>query len=306
MTRGYLCIVEKGEVKSVCFLSSDAYLSYYGLEILEAVIRGDIEQYVSDMRKNTASYGKKGDPCRGFMIEWINGNKDESEEKGYIYDSKTGVLKAYERGSLLYTVKPEERERYKYIFANDCKLETVLSYDAEKMSYHFESVKNAKRIAKMTDSELEYIVAKYDEERLELDDTHCVMPGHYVGHEVYRKLFRSSDCKRNPLEFIVEHCFGRWCVLLQTPFGRYRIIAKDFGSEAGAVKAIRELIRTIDTEKFFRLSQLFSEYKEAKGDEEKEEALINSLKERWEKEPWYTGGGNITVNSIIHNIRQFR
>ena len=67
MTRGYVCITKgKNEIVNVAYLSSDAYLSWYGLQILKAIenatVNHGINAWVENQRnENIACNGN--DSC---------------------------------------------------------------------------------------------------------------------------------------------------------------------------------------------------------------------------------------------------
>ena len=307
MTRGYACIINDKEIKRVAYLPSDAYLSGYGLEILKKIIAGKLDEwFTTQIKYNQEVYiGTEPDPK--FQLNWIKKDKESRSyddwnysEYGYIFDEKTGVLKVYHRGDILYTVKLDEYEKYAYFFENDGAVEDALTYDPEKLSFgdcYSSAVR--KKIAGMSIEELKVVVKKAKTMPMPvLDDYHCVAAGHSFDRPVYIKRFRSNG---KELEFIAERSrwSKKWLVLIQTPFIRVPIL-EDFGSETGAVKAIRKLILDRGYKKFERLAEIFEmvpELREMKPAEAKEK-----LKKEHKKQTWF-GYGTFTPEWIMRNIR---
>jgi len=293
MTRGYVCLVNGKGVEKVAYLSSDAYLSGYGIRILDAVRRNGLSDYIDNKRKdNIASYGKKDDPCNNFALNWIKPDKESRAysdwgyaEYGYIYNQKTGTLSVYNRGEKLFVIKPEDRDRFAYIFENDNALESVLSYDADKLTYNWKNQR--KKCADMSLEELQELVKKSKEDRIELDDYHCMASGFTPRREIYEKCLTSST-RNIRLTFLAEHehiitDYG-WKVLLQTPYCRFRFLNKTFRSEKAAMRALREKIKA-NSEGLFRLAEIFGEYEEAKNNGTIKD-FAEKLDAEWEIQPW--------------------
>ena len=293
MTRGYVCIVNGKNVEKVAYLSSDAYLSWYGIRILDSVRRNGLSDYIDNERKdNIASYGKKDDPCKNFDLNWIKPDKESKAysdwnyaEYGYIYNQKTGALSVYNRGERLFVIKPEDRDRFAYIFENSSALESVLSYDTDKLTYNWKN--QIKKCADMSLEELQELVKKSKKDRIELDDCHCMASGYTAGREIYEK--RLTSLNRNVrLTFLAEHDHlitdHGWEVLLQTPYCRFTFLNKTFRSEKAAMRALREEIKA-NSEGLFRLAEIFGEYEEAKNNGTLKD-FAKTLDAEWKIQPW--------------------
>ena len=78
MTRGYFCIVNGKKVEKAVYLNSDAYISYYGFEILTAIIDNKIKEWTRKTEEYTSQFGTpvSAFPLIGFeripMSKWIN------------------------------------------------------------------------------------------------------------------------------------------------------------------------------------------------------------------------------------------
>lgn len=293
MTRGYVCIVNGKNVEKVAYLSGSAYLSWYGIRILDSVRRNGLSNYIDNERKdNIAAYGNKDDPCKGFALNWIKPDKESKAysdwnyaEYGYIYNQRTEALSVYNRGERLFAIKPEDRDRFAFIFENSSALESVLSYDADKLTYNWK--RQIKKCADMPLEELQKLVKKAEEERIELDDMHCMASGFAPGREKYEKHLTSST-KDICLTFLAEHDHlitdHGWEVLLQTPYCRFRFLNKTFRSEKAAMKALREEIKA-NSEGLFRLAEIFGEYEEAKNNGTLKD-FAETLDAEWKMQPW--------------------
>ena len=107
MPSGYFCIVNEKKVEKAVYLNSDAYLSGYGFEILKSIIDSKLKEWIRETEKYTSRFGT---PVQTFSLDWIRKNsnvkigKYDFYEYGYIYNSKTGMLKVYNFGKLIYSI----------------------------------------------------------------------------------------------------------------------------------------------------------------------------------------------------------
>lgn len=151
MTRGYVVITCGKKVKKYGYLNSDAYESWYGKRILQAIIDGNIDRYVDNIIKdNHACYGDE-EPNPEFTLSWIRkdqSNKDWGKydffEYGYLYNENNGVLQVYNLGKLIYKISAEEREKYLYFFTNHQEIVEVCIYDPVMLNYN-EKIPERKR-----------------------------------------------------------------------------------------------------------------------------------------------------------------
>ena len=300
MTRGYVCIVEGTKILKVAYLESDAYLKYYGKNILVSITNGTIDEWMENqIHYNHEIYGNE-EPDKNFSLDWIRKGKNNKDwrisdfvEYGYLYNIKTNILKVYYCGKLLYTIKNEEFEKYLYFFENDWAISTYLSYDKEKMNYDYTKVPSLIKKASMSDLEL-YEVLSHDV-RMELDDTHSCLPGHDPSfeHYVYKKFFTTSRFLKSGegICFICEKRYKKWDVLVQLPYVRVTL-ATSFSSEKKAVEFIRQEIRKVGIDKLLRFVKICDFL---------EIHMPFDLETEWEKEPWYTPSGYFTVKDIKRN-----
>jgi len=316
MTRGYV-VITKGTVERVAYLESDAYLSYYGLEILKRAFTLEFPDWVKKLReKNIKDHGKKNDPCRGFELYWIRPDERVKKrhkewhyaEYGYLFDFNKQTLKVYHYGKLLFAIREWEVEKYTFIFANEDVLYDAISYDSEKLKNMFDFTKTMRIAAKEDTQTLKAMVDKIKENPpvyLDDEERHCIAAGHRSGYECYSKRLRKEG--KQPLQFIVAHERYGWRVLLQTPYIRVTAIKHatnkydTFSSEKTAVQAIRQLYHEKGSQ-LFRLAEVFNDYEDYyKKGIVSFSNYLNYLDKMYEKEPWYTFNGNCSVETIRHN-----
>ena len=304
MTRGYYVILnKKNKVEKVAYLSSDAYLSYYGLLILRSINDCKVNTFMSNLIDKNIEYGCEDD-LDGFQLNWIKPNKESRQcedwnysEYGYIFNGDN--LKVYCFGKLLLTVDcntQEEIDKYLYIFENEDDIYSAISYDEYKLDNVIPFEKVIKQAVKMNLDELKLMVFKSrGEERFYLSDSHCIASGYRADREVYQKRLTSS-CGNESLKFIVEHDmigytdYG-WKVLIQTPVVRVPITIsrKKFNSEKALMNALRDFIRPRKN-KLMQLAFVINKFEEAKRNDMMK-TFISELDGLWSNANWFVGDG---------------
>lgn len=308
MTRGYVCITKGSKVLNVAYLDSDAYLSWYGLQILTAIDTEDIKEWVEKQRQEQISmYGT--DDCKGFALNWIKPDKESRQyddwgysEYGYIYDASKNKLKVYHFGKLLLTIdcdNSDEVSKCIYLFKNEDQIYDIISYDNNKLDNVKSFEKVVKEAAKMSEDELKEIV-KDDSEMFYLSDYHCIANGHRPDREMYKKILTSS-CRDEKLTFIVEHDiigytdYG-WNVLIQTPVVRVPITisSKKFHSEKALMDALREFVKPRKNN-LMRLAYVMEKFEYAKANDMLE-VFILELDALWNDANWFVGNMKFTTD----------
>lgn len=320
MTRGYICLIDGKKVTKYAYLQSDAYLDFYGVEILQAIMDNRIDAWMDkQIAYNHTCYGAD-EPSPHFTIDWIKRTKNNQDwERSdfysytYEYSLKTGTLKVYTSGDLYVTVKREEYEKYLFYFKNDSAISHYLHYNPETMEYDYK--KPIKKIIKNSSLEdLQQFFEESKKERLELENAHRVLAGHfrtlsdYESCYVYSKNFLTSDYYHSDkrgyqkkVPFIVEKPYRstKWDVLVQLPYIRVPV-ASGFSSEKKAVEHIRSIIKQVGVDKLLRFGEVSNTlscfYKENRYDELQE--YISQLEESYQKSPWYIPGGSFTPKEI--------
>ena len=297
MTRGYVCITKGSKVLNVAYLNSDAYLSWYGLQILAAIDTENIKEWVEEQISMYST-----NDCKGFALNWIRPDKISKSyddwsyaEYGYIYDTSKNNLKVYHHGKLLLTIdcdNSDEVSKCIYLFKKENQIYNIISYDKDKLDNVKSFEKVIKEASKMTEDNLKELV-KGDSERFYLSDDHCIANGHRPDREMYKKILTSS-CRDEELTFIIEHeVIGDtdlgWNVIIQTPVIRIPITisSKKFRSEKALMNALRDFVKPRKN-KLMRLAYVMEKFKYAEANDILED-FISELDDMWNEENWFVG-----------------
>ena len=310
MTSGYVCEVVDTKVERVAFLPADAGLSWYGIRILDAIAEGVISEWI-----NTKKAESTRDITEGFNLSWVRHTKDNRDwnrsdfaEYGYVYNRKAHKLSIYHYGTLVCIVKPQEAEeyaKYHYYFGHYNEIESILRYNCKTMSYDYKkSLKS--RITEASLSQLMEWVDQAAEPRAELEDLHCIMPGHAPERAVYvyGKNFSVSNVPMRHIWFICEKPFmeNKWDVLIQLPYKRV-CIARKLSSERAAVNELRRIIRSVDIKRLIRFEEINDLITTADRLNQLQEVLP-ILDKEWEQ-PWFTPNGQFSPQEIRKHYSYF-
>lgn len=309
MTIGYVCVVNGTKIKKVAYLQSDAYLSCYGLEILQAITNDAINAWMDkQIAYNHECYGRT-EPSPRFSLLWIKRGKENKDwdrydfsEYGYLYNEKDGSLKVYSYGDLVLTVREEDREKYLYYFQYSNQIDGWLRYDAEKLDDNYK--KSIKKLIKDASIEtLKEWVEEAAKPRLELSDVHCLCAGHTMEYPIYQKSLRRTDNYARSVKFIVakSRFSKKWEVMVQLPYCR-AVVQRNFSSESKATDFIRSLAKA-NPQKLMRMAEICMQIENAYCNNEYDtlRSIVGSIDEIWEEEPWYTPNGSFTPQQIKNN-----
>ena len=308
MPSGYFCIVNGKKVEKAVYLNSDAYLSGNGFEILKSIIDSKLKEWIRETEEYTSQFGT---PVSAFSLDWIRKNSNVKMDKydfyeyGYIYNSKTGMLKVYNFGKLIYSIPKNEREKYLYFFKYADEIGSYLCYNPEKMDYNYNKPLKS-IIANASIDELKEYVEKGNAPRMELSNYHSIVVGHSTEAPHYLKKFTVSNKPWRSANFIVAKPYVRstWEILIQLPYIR-SYVATGFPTEAAAVKRLRAIISD-NKERLIRYMDISDMYRNWQHQKNTDlESVFAMLDEEWEKAPWYTFGSSFSVSTIKANYRRF-
>ncbi len=134
-TRGYLTLIDKKkEIKNAVYLSSDAYPSYYGLQILDALEHHAVSDYIEKLK---STYPEDYEMVDGIQRNWYI--KDKANKDGYfndyVYeiDTTSHELSVYHFGDKVLKIPFDQIALYRFIFENEDKLYLPLSLDEKTM-----------------------------------------------------------------------------------------------------------------------------------------------------------------------------
>lgn len=283
MTRGWFVKTAGKKILKAGYSNSDSYPSRRGFGFLSAIIDGREDEFLDGL-----------EPCRNFCMELITkgdyiGNGTYFKyDYGYVLNTATRALKVYNYCKLLYTVdlsSKEETKKYLFLFEHCDDIRAVLTYDPKKLCYSESSER--KLVKESSLDELKTSLERSKEERIELEDGHCIMSSSSTCI-AYRKRLTTSNT-RFTLDFIAAHettCYDdHWILLLQTPFGHYIVAGEHFKSERGIVKHIRSIVNKDTIDGLMRLAEVlemcgnaetYFEYRKASED----------VKKMWADKPW--------------------
>mgnify|MGYP001025779280 CR=1 FL=1 len=308
MPSGYFCIVNEKKVEKAVYLNNDADISCYGFEILKAIIDNKLNEWVRKTKGYTPQFGTS---VSAFSLDWIRMNpnvkKDQYDkydfyENGYIYNSKTGMLKVYIYGELIYSIPENERKKYLYFFKYADTITPYLCYNPEKMDYDYDKPLGS-IIADASIEDMKNYFEKGNAPRLELSDYHFTVVGHFPETPHYLKRFRVSTNPLYSIDFIVtKEMNDTWNILVELPYSRSNV-ANGFSSEEAAVRYLRSFIRKNKEEliRYIEIDAMYSYwYLTANMDFI---GIFNTLDEEWKKAPWYTFNDAFSVNAIKEKYR---
>lgn len=307
MTRGYACITNGPKIEKVAYLQSDAYLSFYGVEILEAIQGNTLEAWFKKQIRYNHELYNNDEPNPGFDLNFIRKTKEcpsGQTEYGYLFDRKTEELKVYNYGVLIAVVPKDQREKYLYFFRNSNEIRGALTYDPEKLAYS-KKVNMNRIVSNASVKDLEFWKTEGEKQVMVLDDRHLIAAGYSNKYPVYsKKLWWDNAEHPKAVEFFAnKNAFDSfWSVTIQLPFCRVSIGNDHYRSEVAAVNCIRTLCKE-NPSRMERFADVFARYEEfIKNAENMDISRIREfageLKEEYDKDPWYIARGYFTVDKI--------
>lgn len=141
MTNGYFVIEEKGKIKKVVYLVSDAYLDNgYGEKIIRAFAEKQELKLMERIYQNLDLMDKKN--IRSIKPEWYR--KTVHSDKGdifseYAYVVRGEKLRVYHYGKSLFCLKREDVEIWLYLLKNMQKLIDHFLYSEELLEYQWKN-----------------------------------------------------------------------------------------------------------------------------------------------------------------------
>lgn len=141
MTNGYFVIEEKGKIKKVVYLMSDAYLDNgYGEKIIRAFAEKQELKLMKRIYQNLDLMDKKN--IRSIKPEWYR--KTVHSDKGdifseYAYVVRGEKLRVYHYGKSLFCLKREDVEIWLYLLKNMQKLIDHFLYSEELLEYQWKN-----------------------------------------------------------------------------------------------------------------------------------------------------------------------
>ncbi len=310
MTRGYVCITGKGTHK-VAYLISDAYLSSYGLQILEAKKNDRLVQLIDEIAKDNDP-----DDCKGFQLNWIRPDKESRADKnwryaeyGYIFNVQSFTISVYHYGKRLFVINckhQKEMEKYLFLFEHEDDIYHSMAYNESLLKDTITFDQAMKQVKGNSLSVLESLVQKANAvNRVYLSDEHLIARGYRADRPSYIKELTDTNSGYS-LKFIASQDYDKkWSLLLQTPFVRIEL-DRGLRSERAVVKRILQRIHNQGSEKFLRLAEIMSMCR--KACEKKDMLKIQKLKEDMEamfaEQEWFTYNSQLTPRWFTNELRR--
>ena len=312
MTRGYACVVNGIQLEKVAYLQSDAYLSYYGVQIMEAVMNCTLDAWFEKQIKyNHELYGQD-EPNPDFDLSFIRKTREcptGQAEYGYLYSRKTGELRVYNNGRLMISVPREQREKYLYFFRNESKIWYALTYDQEKLDF-LKKINWNTLVENASIKDLENWKEEGEKPFMILENRHLIAAGYSDRYPVYEKQLRWVNGNAPGfVEFFADKNTydSFWSAVIQLPYCRISL-GERFQTEATVVRFIRNLCKE-NASQIRRFADVFSMYKEfvkipENMDIQKINEFVENLKEEYAKSPWYTANGYMSTDRIGKSLKE--
>lgn len=240
-TRGYVTILDKKRnIIDAAYLASDAYPSYYGLEILDALEQDHLSSFIQQLRED---HPGDVDMIDGIRRDWYiknsNNRHDYFVDYVYEYTPHKNQLTVYHFGTKALTISTSDLSKYRELFLLDNTLAFPLMFDPVsctlKKDYYAEL--QAQLQAGTT---LEDLKTKAETPVLYMDYGRLRgLPG---GQDSFAKYVRDSTSHMS-LRFHAEKFGSKYSLYLQTPFYRAPIASRPLATPAAVEKEIARLLR---------------------------------------------------------------
>lgn len=282
-TRGYLTVIDgKKNILSSAFFPSDAYPSYLGLRVLEALKNNSVIELIDQINSD---YPDEKIMLEGLRRDWYvkdKGNKNEYfHDYAYEFNCEKGELTVFHFGNKALTIHHDQIPLFHFIFEHEDKLYVPLCLDEKSMTLKKDFYREIRSMLKDGADE-ESFQKKIDQNA----DMLYMDQGRYVDSwkrdtGSFNKTVRTT--KGDRLQFCVDDSFGKFYLYVQTPFIRAVASHQPYSSAKAAEKAIAEIIRTHPDDVFATVDF----FKELKAYQETIEAIFacddQALDERADK-----------------------
>lgn len=275
MTRGFVVLMKNGKIFKVVYSGSDSYPSNLGIFLLEAFEKDNIEKIFMNINSiddedlsleadnEDAICSLYGDDSRRFNSykirkEFLIKNKSNINEYfldyTYMYDINKKILKVYSYGELLYSIRKEDIQLYKFLFNNN-ELFYSICYNSKTASLDKDFNKEIKKVMRKNPS-IEDLKNIHHKEPKIFISTGKIGD---VWDNSYKKLVK--DKKSYIATFIIMESFGKYELLIQLPFIR-NCIFKGTSSPKSCEKKLIEIVKS-NTDKlinFKKACYLYQKY----------------------------------------------
>lgn len=263
-TRGYVTLIDEDKnILLSAYLSSDAYPSYYGLEVLEALQEGQLPSYIRHLH---SIYPEDVEMVDGITRDWYIKRKGTEQQffVDYVYefDPSTEKLNLYYFGEKALTIPTDEIPFYRKVFEWDSALTIPLEYDPASCMRKKHFYPELRRILK-NGATLEDLRALSEQPILYLERYRLKGYG-WNDEDFSKKIYDSGSGQR--LTFHASCFNGRtYSLYIQTPFYRAPLSTRPLLTPGAVEKELARLIhdRPADLRGTMALFEQIETYKQA-------------------------------------------
>lgn len=264
-TRGYVTLIDKQkQIISAAYLSSDAYPSYYGIQILAALQESSLDSFIDRLlSKYPGDRDMVDDIKREWYIKRKATEKDYFVDYAYEYDPSGKRLNIYYFGEKALTIKSDEIVFYRQLFEMENSLVIPLRFDPSsctlKHDFYTELRNRIRNGASIED------LQKLGQEPMLYMDRYR-MKGYGWDEDDFAKCIHDSGSDLSLRIYVSRFCGNRhYSLYVQTPFYRAPLTTRPLYSPGAAEKEISRLIqdRPTDIRSTMVLFQQIEEYKKA-------------------------------------------
>jgi len=264
-TRGYITLIDKQKrIISAAYLSSDAYPSYYGVQILDALQESTLSAFIDHL---LSEYPGDRDMVDGIKREWYI--KSKATEKDYFvdyayeYETSLKKLNIYYFGQKALTIPHDKIPFYRQLFEIDDSLVVPLRFDPSscmlKRDFYTELRHQIRNGATLED------LQKLGQEPMLYMDPYR-LKGYGWQEDDFAKYIRDSGSNLSLRIHASRFCGSRrYSLYVQTPFYRAPLSTRPLYSPGAAEKELARLIqdRPADIRSTMILFRQIEEYKQA-------------------------------------------
>lgn len=240
-TRGYVTLIDEDKnIVLSAYLRSDAYPSYYGLQVLDALQSGTFPSFITQLREEQPDDLEMVD---GITRDWyIKSSKTKNtffHDYTYEYAPHDQKLNIYYFGDKALSIPLKDLSFYRELFQLDSKLDLPLRYDPVSctLKKHYYPTLRAMLKAGTTLTDFQ---ALSEQSVLYMDRGRLKDP-YLQSDSFYKRVFDSKS--KEMLTFYARAQGNRYFLSIQTPFYFAPVLTRALSSLAAVEKELVALIR---------------------------------------------------------------
>lgn len=268
MTRGYYVFESKGKVTKAAYIASNGYISGAGYPIIKAFSENREEEYLEELRQQNVKY-KISVELEHICPEWYRKTKNSRPDdmhQEYAYVITAGKLKIYNYAKLLATITKDTAADWAAFASEFEDIQRQMLYSDELLKLDWRKEPEMYKELDMMAKEhrpFQTIHSKY-RDCYELQDYNLTDVWYTSECPAYQRFLSvtHNDISRS-ITFIIryEKYLKTWHISLQLPWVRVRIL-NCCGSQAMAMKMLRDYIRSKDSKDVFAFADICKVYED--------------------------------------------